>query len=229
MELTLESALSPGGLVGNLSYVLLIASMAMRRMFWLRVLAIGSGLAGIAYDVIWLRDPVGTFWESAFTLTNVIQWLALVREDRRLRLSDEETATWKAYFPNLSPRDCKRLFLASRRLDCRRGETLIRRGQSVDNIYVLLSGDVAIRLDGVEVSRCGPGDLLGEMSFLSGEPASADTVMLSDGVLMEVDQGQLANLIRGSDELGYSINNLISQNLVQKLSRQNQRELTGAV
>ena len=224
MELTLESALSPGGMVGNLSYVLLIASMAMRRMFWLRVLAIGSGLAGIAYDVIWLRDPVGTFWESAFTLTNIIQWMLLIREDRKLRLSPEEFSTWKAFFPSLSARECKQLFIASRHLDGRAGEILIRRGQVVKNIYILLTGEVSIRLDDVEVSRCGPGDLLGEMSFLSGEPASADTVMTADCAMMEVDQNHLASLIKGSDELGRSINNLISMNLVQKLNRQTQRE-----
>ena len=50
MELTLESAFSAGGLLGNLSYLLLIASMAMRDIFWLRVLAIFSGLTGIAYE-----------------------------------------------------------------------------------------------------------------------------------------------------------------------------------
>jgi hypothetical protein len=33
MELTLDSMLSTGGFVGNLSYVLLIISMAMRDIF----------------------------------------------------------------------------------------------------------------------------------------------------------------------------------------------------
>ncbi len=225
MELTLESAFSPGGLVGNLSYVLLIASMAMRNMFWLRVLAIFSGLCGIAYDVIWLSNPVGVFWETAFTLTNVIQWLLLVREDRRLRLSLEEVAIWKAFFPNLTARECKKLFLASERLDWQAGQTLIRRGEKVGRIYMLLSGDVSIQVDGREVSRCGPGDLLGEMSFLSGEPANADTVFDSDAILLQVEQEQLASLIRGSEELGHSINNLISRNLVKKLGKQNLRQL----
>jgi hypothetical protein len=223
MELTLESAFSPGGMVGNASYVLLIWSMAMRKMFMLRVLAILSGLAGIAYDVIWLHDPVGTFWESCFTLTNLVQWLFLVREESKLKLNQEEELLWKEYFPELLPSECKRLFLASRRVVGRAGECLINRGEPVKHMYVLLSGKVDIKLDGTKVSECGPGDLLGEMSFLTGDPATADSEFATDASLLQVEQENLATLIKSSSELGYSINKLISRNLVSKLDTLNKK------
>lgn len=85
MELTLESALSLGGLLGNLSYILLIASMSMRNMLWLRGLVILSGLTGVSYDFFWLHDPVGTFWESGFTLINFGHWSWLLWDRRRKR------------------------------------------------------------------------------------------------------------------------------------------------
>ena len=224
MELTLESALSPGGMVGNASYVLLILSMAMRRMFMLRVLAILSGIAGIAYDVIWLSDPVGTFWETCFTLTNIIQWLLLVREDRKLRLTQEEKVLWEKYFPDLQSTECKQLFLASKKVVGRAGDMLIKQGEPVSHIYIVLAGVVDIKLAGTKVSECGPGDLLGEMSFLTGDPATADSQLASDAQLLRVEQENLSTLIRSSDELGHSINKLISRNLVNKLSKQTQRD-----
>lgn len=224
MELTLESAFSPGGMVGNASYVLLILSMAMRRMFMLRVLAILSGIAGIAYDVIWLHDPVGTFWESCFTLTNLIQWFLLVREDRKLRLNLEERDLWKKFFPDLRSTECKQLFLASKKVVGRAGDLLIKHGEPVKHMYIILSGTIDITLAGTKVSECGPGDLLGEMSFLTGAPATADSLLASDAVLLQVEQESLSTLIRSSEELGYSINKLISRNLVNKLSKQNERE-----
>ena len=102
MELTVDSLFTPGGLVGNLSYILLIVSMSMRDIFWLRIIAIFSGLTGIAYDVVWLSDPVGAFWESAFTLVNVVQWMWLVRERQGGLLSAEEELLRKLLFPTLS-------------------------------------------------------------------------------------------------------------------------------
>ncbi|MGI9317733.1 MAG: Crp/Fnr family transcriptional regulator [bacterium] len=224
MELTIESAFSPGGMVGNASYILLILSMAMRRMFLLRVLAILSGLAGIAYDVIWLHDPVGTFWESCFTATNLVQWLLLVREDRKLRLNKQEKGLWQKFFPELSSSECKQLFLASKLISGHVGDRLITHGKPVEHIYVLLSGSVEIKLDGVKVSQCGPGDLLGEMSFLTGDAATADSELATDAKFLQVDQEHLATLIKSSAELGYSITKLISRNLVTKLSKQTQRD-----
>jgi len=57
MELSLESALSAKGLLGHLSYFLLIVSMLSQRMLLLRIGVVGSALAGIAYAVFILHDP----------------------------------------------------------------------------------------------------------------------------------------------------------------------------
>jgi len=82
--------LSEGGLVGNLSYILLIVSMAMRDIFWLRLFAICAGLMGAAYAYLWLNHPVGVFWELCFTLVNVVQWSVLLYERRLRKLSPED-------------------------------------------------------------------------------------------------------------------------------------------
>ena len=47
-----NSALLTRYFVGNLEYVLLIASMLMTRMLLLRVLAISSGLVGASYSAL---------------------------------------------------------------------------------------------------------------------------------------------------------------------------------
>ena len=62
MELTLESAFSPGGLVGHLGNILLVISMLMRRMVWLRILVILSATATIIYSIYWVVDPVAVIW-----------------------------------------------------------------------------------------------------------------------------------------------------------------------
>ncbi len=208
-------------MVGNASYVLLIASMAMRDMFWLRVLAIFSGIAGIAYDVIWLSDPVGTFWESAFTITNLVQWFFLIREDRKLRLTLAEEVLYQEIFSSLSRKECKMLLMHSARLDLKKGDMFIEKGQIMRSLYIVLSGKVAVVIDDQQVSTCTKGDLLGEMSFLSGKPATASTIMASHGQLLKIGHNHLANLIEQSGDLGNAVNALISKDLVRKLDRSN--------
>ncbi len=73
MDLTLKSAFLTGGMVGHLSYVLLVLSMVMRRMSLLRMLVIASAFVAITYDWFWLKDPVGVFWETLLVLVNIVQ------------------------------------------------------------------------------------------------------------------------------------------------------------
>ena len=118
----------------------------------------------------------------------------------------------------------EQLLLASQMFDGSAGEVLIEQGAPVAHVFMLLEGEADIKVDGTTVSQCGPGDLLGEMSFLTGAPAGASTELSRASRLIRIDQSSLASLIRSSTELNSSINALISQNLVDKLTRQNIRD-----
>jgi CRP-like cAMP-binding protein len=58
------------------------------------------------------------------------------------------------------------------------GQRILRQGFSGTGFYVILDGEVAIRIDGQEVARLAKGDFFGEMSVLLGEPPVADVVAL---------------------------------------------------
>ena len=72
MTLT-EALLGEGALVGHAGYLLLVASMMMTRMTWLRVLAVGSGVLSIFYNWLWVYDPLSVGWEVLFVVTNLAQ------------------------------------------------------------------------------------------------------------------------------------------------------------
>lgn len=72
-----------------------------------------------------------------------------------------------------------------------RGETLLRRGDSGRAFFVILSGEVEIRLaDSADrtmpLTRMGRGSSFGEMALLRDVPVSADVVALSDVTMLEV-------------------------------------------
>jgi len=64
----------------------------------------------------------------------------------------------------------------------RSGDILIHRDEPVENLYIILSGELSIR-DGIsninEIAAVGPGEVLGEMSFLEARPPSV-SVMASE-------------------------------------------------
>jgi len=58
------------------------------------------------------------------------------------------------------------------------GQRILRQGFTGTGFYVILDGEVAVKIDGNEISRLGKGDFFGEMSILLGEPPVADIVTM---------------------------------------------------
>lgn len=56
------------------------------------------------------------------------------------------------------------------------GQRILRQGFSGSGFFVILEGEVAVRVDGADVATLGKGDFFGEISLLLGEPPVADVV-----------------------------------------------------
>ena len=86
-----QSALSIDGMIGHASYLLLILSMLMMRMMWLRALAVASGLLSITYSVL-IADYVSATWEVIFVAVNVGQLSLQVYRNRITHTSPPRNA-----------------------------------------------------------------------------------------------------------------------------------------
>jgi CRP-like cAMP-binding protein len=226
MELTLESALSPGGMVGNLTYILLIISMAMRDIFWLRVFAIFSGLAGILYAVIWLHDPVGTFWESLFMAVNLLQWAWLVYEKKRATLTSEQAAMRDRVFPVLSNREFLKILAIAERQEFARDEHLIEQGNEVVRLYLVEQGEAAVMLDDKQVSGCQSGDFIGEIGFFNRVPATATVVAANSLQCLAFNCETLHRVMDANPGLERGVTFAMNANLASKLIRNNDTGLS---
>jgi CRP/FNR family transcriptional regulator, cyclic AMP receptor protein len=76
------------------------------------------------------------------------------------------------------------------------GQRVLRQGFSGTGFYVILDGEVAIRIDGQEVARLAKGDFFGEMSVLLGEPPVADVVALRQLHVLHLGGPELEGFLR---------------------------------
>ncbi len=56
------------------------------------------------------------------------------------------------------------------------GERILRQGLSGSNFFVILDGEVAVRIDGQDRATLGRGEFFGELSILLSEAPTADVV-----------------------------------------------------
>lgn len=194
MNLTLDTSFITEGWAGHLSYLLLVLSMLMRRMLWLRLLVIASALAGIAFDHFWLGNPVGVFWQSLLVLVNVGELFLLWREDRRASFSAEEDRFRTELLSGLSPGQARRF------LDLGRWETLAENtvltieGRTPEFLTFLDEGDVRVETQDRVIRVVAGGHFIGEMSLMGDGRAVATTVTQTPARVWRIERPKLERL-----------------------------------
>ncbi len=82
------------------------------------------------------------------------------------------------------------------------GTVLARQGQLGDRAYLVLSGSLQVRCDGVLVARLRPGDVAGEQAVLRGIPRTADLVADGEVEVAEYNGVALRDAIDHSPVIG---------------------------
>jgi CRP-like cAMP-binding protein len=100
----------------------------------------------------------------------------------------------------LSDEDVDWMARTGNRRTLKPGGVLIRQGEPIDALTVLLDGQVAVAIDGVgEVARLGSGEILGEMSLVDDSPPSATVTAIEPTEVLAIDRAVLSARLEVDD------------------------------
>lgn len=221
MQAILADLTDPDNIFGHLSYIFLIASMMMTSLRNLRILALCSGLAAMAHFLLRTQDNVSLAWEVIFTLTNAAQLALLLYRSRRLELADEEQALVGEALDVGDPAQSRQLLGVIEWRDIEVGEVLMEQGHAQPPLLFVARGAAGIEHDGRLVGVCGRGDFLGEMSMISGEPASATVRATNRMRVARFDTPSLAKLMESSPDMRNAMMLALNRGLAAKVLRMN--------
>lgn len=222
----LHDLTDPNHMVGHINYFLLIISMLMRRMFWLRVFAIASGSVEIIYRALFVVDPVSVVWEALFVLVNIVQLIILWIDEHHNRFDADEQHFVDSMPASVERQALKRLLALATHRSVAPGERLITEGETVRDVLYLCSGIARIEADGRVIAVCRPGDYLGEMSYLTGAPASATVVAAEPMRVLAFEQRRLHEAVSRDASIHQAMEAGLNRNLVGKLVRANVANLS---
>lgn len=94
---------------------------------------------------------------------------------------------------DLSEADIAWLAQAGRQEVIGDGDVLIRAGERVPALYIVLDGNLTVRRpDGIEIARLAAGEILGEMSLIEKRPPNVDVLAEGDARLLAISQNVLS-------------------------------------
>jgi hypothetical protein len=163
-------------LILELGYVLLIAAVLMPKPHQMRSLVAAAAVAGIGH-AFWVRDRVSLVWAILLFAACLVMLGRRLWENRSVRFSAEEQAMLDRLFTELPRSRARHLIDQGLWLSGKAGDVLTREGETVDHLYYLAEGEARVFSMGSQVGTCRPGDLIGEITVLSGETASATVTL----------------------------------------------------
>lgn len=166
----------PDWLLLQLGFVLLIGAVIAPRLQLVRLLAGGAGLAWLARALL-DGDRLGAAWAGALAGLCLVLVGRALWEEKNVRFSADERAMVDTLFDELPKSRARHLIGQGVWLTGKAGDVLTREGEPVDHLYYLAEGEARVLCLGHQVGLCRPGDLIGELTVLSGETASATVIL----------------------------------------------------
>jgi len=106
----------------------------------------------------------------------------------------------------------------AKRVNFRKGDTLIQKAKHPNGVYVILKGSARVEIGSdAAISNLGPGQICGEMSFLEGTPAAATVLALEDVETYFIEQKTLQGLFELFPHLASRFYRSIATNLSRRL------------
>jgi CRP/FNR family cyclic AMP-dependent transcriptional regulator len=99
------------------------------------------------------------------------------------------------------------------------GQRILRQGFSGAGFYIILDGEVSVRVDGDDVANLGKGDFFGEISLLLGDAPIADVVTISPVNALQLAGPDLRDFLLAYPPVMYRM----LQSVGRRLDRANRR------
>jgi hypothetical protein len=167
----------PDFLIVQIGFASLVAAALAPDLRWVRVLLGLAAFLGLAHALLWTGDGVAAIWMALL----LVACLVLLGRDLwvagQVRFSAEEERMRTSLLAGLSRGKARHLIDQGLWLSGGDGDTLTREGEPVGHLYWLESGEARVTSSGRQVGTCSAGDLIGELTVLSGESASATVTL----------------------------------------------------
>ena len=108
-------------------------------------------------------------------------------------------------------------------LSGKEGDVLTREEETVTHLYFLAAGEARVMSHGRQVGTCRAGDLIGEVTVLSGDRASATVILNGPARFWCAPATALNPYIQAHDDVRRALEQGFASSLKNKLRQSNER------
>jgi hypothetical protein len=205
---------------GHVFNIIYVVALVMKNMLWLRITMIIAASMELIYRLLTSKNPdVDIIWCVVWIIVNSVQLIILIRERMNLKLNDDEEKIYQISFNKLPKVYFKKLLQFADWENVKPGTILIREGSHIDKLMLIFSGVAKVQNAGIVTAYLRDGNFMGEMSYISGNPTSADVMALSEIRMISWEKEKLSSLLKKYKQIDEGMKVIFNIDLVKKLSK----------
>ena len=208
-------------IAGHLAFGLIAFSFIVKDILYLRLVSILASLFSVFYNYVipvepmWI--PIG--WNFVFVALNLYHIAVLMYEKRPVKMNDKNAELYETLFKDMTPVEYLKVSKIAEWKTFKPGEIIIQEGMPVKDLHLIYNGAIDVVVKDKKVADLKDGQFVGEMSFLTEKPATATCVVKYDSEILVWRQREFKELLKRNPSLYYSIQSLLSAQLVSISSK----------
>tara|TARA_Y100000817_G_C16571912_1_gene417972 strand:+ start:54 stop:557 length:504 start_codon:yes stop_codon:yes gene_type:complete len=159
-------------------------------------------------------------WNIVFVMVNLYHIGVIIYEKRPVQMNPKDKELYETLFKDLSPVEYLKISKVSEWKKFKCGEIIIRQDNLVKDLILIYNGTVDVVVDKKKVAQLKDGQFVGEMSFLTEKPATATCIVRHDCECLVWKQPEFKDLLKRNPSLYYTIQSLLSNQLVSYSNKQ---------
>ena len=162
------------------------------------------------------EDIYIALWNALFLTINIIQVIKTIRERSPIKIPDDIEDIYRTKFSDMTPREFI-YFWSLGKQGAVENKQIIKEGDYQKSLFLILSGNAQVSRDGRVIAALHRPEFVGEISFITKEPASADVYAKSKMYYIQWDQEELRKLKISNSVFWTKLNQILGEDLARKI------------
>lgn len=204
----------------NVGYAVMLLGFVLRDVLKLRSALIVGQACVVIFNLSKGVIP-SAFWNGLFMCINIIWVSRIIYERRPVKIPAEIKDLYEKIFVALTPKEFMD-FWKTAATKIWSSEVVVREGEVPSEIFFITGGSADVVRDGRKLTSLERGRFFAEMSFLTGQPASADIRGGGDLQAVAWKQEQLRALKSAKPALYMKLQGIFGCDLAAKIREANE-------
>ena len=200
----------------HLAYLITFIALSIRDVLFLRIVLSVACCLQVVYQYGFNNNPDIAFWNASFLAINLFQVVKIIKERSPVKIPDDIVDIYRTKFSDMTHREFLYFWSLGKQKDVT-DVSLINEGEYQKSLFLILSGSAAVSRDSRVIATLHRPEFVGEISFITREPASANVDAKSRLYYIEWDQEELRRLKIKNSQFWTKLNQCLGEDLAKKI------------